>query len=130
MTEIFKTSTGQQYEIEIDDFGEEITVFKGGQKCGSISLKLFEGEERSGIPDSYKIIDLALGVAKGQGVGRRCLELHKEMFNAPLTAGRDEGSRSEDGSHLIDDGPGFIKRMRELGLVCRENNYDDRFDDE
>ena len=42
-----------------------------------------------------------------------------------LTAGSSHGEKPDDGSHLTGDGPGFIKKMREEGIVCREDNYDD-----
>ena len=127
---VFTSSTGRKYDIEIDDFGEEITVSINGQKCGSISLEFHDGDERSGIPDFYKITYLALDACKGQGVGQKCLELHKRTFETILTAGRSDVSRSEDATHLIDDGPGFIENMRKKGIVCRENDYNDSFDDE
>jgi len=119
----FTSKTGQQYTIDVGD-GSEITVYKNGKKCGAISLSYREGDGMT-IPDSYHITNLGLDACKGEGVGRRCLELHKEEFGAPLTAGTVDGKQRGDGSHLTGDGPGFIEKMRKYGIVCRERNYDD-----
>jgi hypothetical protein len=119
----FITQSGQQYDIDVTD-GSEILVTKNGEKCGSIVLSYREGDGQM-IPDTYHITNLGLEDCKGQGVGRRCLELHKENFGEPLTAGSSHSGKQDDGSHLTGDGPGFIEKMREEGIVCRERNYDD-----
>jgi hypothetical protein len=40
----FLASDGQTYQIQIDDFGDEINVLFQGGKKGSISLRLIEGD--------------------------------------------------------------------------------------
>lgn len=119
-TTLFTSKSGQQYEIDVTD-GSEILVTKDGKKCGSILLSYRECDDA----DYYHITNLGLEGCKGQGVGRQCLKLHKEMFGAPLTAGSSHSGKQDDGSHLTGDGPGFIEKMREEGIVCRERNYDD-----
>ena len=120
MTTSFTSKSGQQYDIDVTD-GSEILVTKDGKKCGSILLSYRDCDG----DDYYHITNLGLEGCKGQGVGRQCLKLHKEMFGLPLTAGSDHNGKQDDGSHLTGDGPGFIKKMREEGIVCRERNYDD-----
>ena len=119
-TTLFTSKSGQQYEIDVTD-GSEILVTKDGEKCGSILLSYRECDDA----DYYRITNLGLEGCKGQGVGRQCLKLHKEMFDAPLTAGSSHSGKQDDGSHLTGDGPGLIKKMREEGIVCRERNYDE-----
>jgi len=119
-TTSFTSKSGQQYEIDVTD-GSEILVTKDGKKCGSILLSCRECDDA----DYYHITNLGLEGCKGEGVGRQCLKLHKEMFDAPLTAGSSHSGKQDDGSHLTGDGPGFIKKMREEGIVCRERNYDE-----
>lgn len=114
---------GLSYTIRIDDEGEEITVERDGKKLGSISLAFHAGEDLAGSRDHYHITDLSLEQCKGQGIGRRCLELHKEEFDFPLTAGVADRGEAPDGSHLIGDGAPFISRMREEKLVCRPAGY-------
>jgi len=128
----FLASDGQTYQIQIDDFGDEINVLFQGEKKGSISLRLIEGDLPY-PPDVYHITHLALDSCSHRGIGRRCLQFHRELFDAPITAGSNNGTRCEDGSHLTGDGPGFIARMKAEGIVCDDDDrseYDsDRFDD-
>lgn len=119
-TILFTSKSGQQYDIDVTD-GSEILVTKDGKKCGSILLSCRECDDA----DHYHIANLGLEGCKRQGVGRQCLKLHKEIFGAPLTAGSSHSGKQDDGSHLTGDGPGFIEKMREEGIVCRERNYDD-----
>jgi len=114
-SEIFKAKNGREYRIEIDD-GDEISVWLDDVKKGMISLRWIEGPEDAGS-DYYHITHLALDACKGQGVGRRCLQFHQEVFDAAITAGNAHDGQMGDGSHLTGDGPGFIAKMRAEGLV-------------
>ena len=125
--ETFVARNGLSYTISVDDFGEEICVSLGGETCGSISLRYIEGDYPH-LPDIYHITHLALDSCAKVGIGRRCLQLHKEIFDSPLSAGTNNGTTSEDGSHLTGDGPGFIAKMRREGIVVSDDSYDDRFD--
>lgn len=117
----FKAKNGKVYKIKINDFGEEITVYLGDDKQGSISLTSIE------MPNStnelFRITNLSLEKCKRHGVGTSCLKFHKKSFNSTLTAGSSDGQKCNDGSHLTADGVPFIERMRELGIV--EPEYDD-----
>lgn len=118
--EDFTTKGGDLYTIEIDMSGEEITVYRDCIQKGCISLHLIEGDFPR-IPDTYHITNLALNECKGQGIGRRCLQFHAELFDSPITAGPNDGSRPDDGRYLIDDGLGFVAKMRSEGIVCSDN---------
>ena len=123
----FTTNDGVAVEISIDDEGEIIIVSLNGDELGTISLIAKEEEIGYEIQEHYYISDLSLEKCKGQGIGRACLKFHIESFGEPLTA--DSSSpfnthKNEDGSHLIGDGPGFIQKMREEGIVCRHGDED------
>jgi hypothetical protein len=112
---------GESYSIEIDDSGCEIKVYKGDRCLGGITLSCHEEDlGNHDYFDVYTITHMDLGESTRNGLGRKCLELHKEKFQAPILAGPNDGSKPEDGSYLIDDGPGFIEKMREEGIVCRD----------
>ncbi|MDO8312125.1 MAG: hypothetical protein Q7T25_09310 [Sideroxyarcus sp.] len=125
-TEIFKAKNGKEYLIKIDD-EEEISVWLDNVKKGTISLRLIEGAQDF-KPNYCHITHLALDDCQGQGIGRRCLQLHRELFNIPITAGNAHDGQMDDGSHLTGNGPGFILKMREEGLVvddADEGYYND-----
>lgn len=127
----FTATDGKTYEISVDDSGEEIRVIFAGVTVGTISLRLIEGDPPH-QPDIYHITHLALEECSHRGIGRCCLELHRMIFDSPLTAGADNGTTSEDGSHLTGDGPGFIAKMRTAGIVhslTRCEDYYDRYDE-
>lgn len=118
-TKKITAKNGEKFSINIDDFGEEITVTYHGNEVGTIGLSLFPGEFNH--PDHYHITHLALDRCSSLGIGRQCLIFHRECFDACITAGSNDGSRSDDGSHLTGSGPGFIQKMREEGLVAKES---------
>lgn len=119
-TKIFTSSkTGRTFEISIDDDGQEIEVTEGGRGVGTISLQKVGGP-MDWSADHYFITYLGLEQCRAQGVGTQCLLFHREQFQAPLIAARDDfvEAPDRDGWHLTGDGVPFIARMRELGIVC------------
>ncbi|MDE2175082.1 MAG: hypothetical protein KGJ54_07325 [Betaproteobacteria bacterium] len=113
----FSATDGKTYSIAIDDFGIEIHISFNGVNVGKISLRFIEGAASDGSDNVYHITSLALDKCRQKGIGRRCLQLHRELFGTILTAGNDNGTTSDDGSHLTGDGPGFIAKMRSEGIV-------------
>lgn len=116
---------GPIYRLEIDDTGEQITVSKLTlELVGSISLRYIDDDEDASNQGCFHITNLSLDACKKQGVGRACLEYHRELFSSTITAGTADGNSSEDGSHLTGDGVAFIAKMRKEGIVQKERNYD------
>ncbi len=114
----FTARDGRTYVIALSDDGEEISVQLDGARLGQISLRFVEGSDNDN--HWYHITHLELDRCKGCGIGTRCLQFHVEVYGCTLTAGRNDGFSSEDGSHLTGDGPGFIAKMREKGIVSAE----------
>lgn len=100
-------------------FGEDISVTYDGDEVGTIGLNFVIGEFNT--PDYYHITHLALDGCSNLGIGRQCLIFHHECFDAVITAGSNDGSKADDGSHLTGKGPGFIQKMRDEGLVAKES---------
>jgi len=124
----FIAKDGKTYQIKIEDDGVQISVHLESEQLGSIDLSIKEEgeEEKGGCYEYYHITNLSLDKCKFKGIGRECLIFHKESFDAPITAGKSDGSKSEDGSYLTGDGVGFINKMREEGIVEPSNDYDSR----
>lgn len=114
----FKAKDGAVYTISIDDEGQCIEVVKGGEKLGHITLEFRCDWPIE--PEHYYINDLALDKCKGKGIGEAALIYHRECFDLPIVAAKNRGPNLNDGSHLIDDGVPFIRRMREKGIICPE----------
>ncbi|WP_248767869.1 hypothetical protein [Pseudomonas sp. MWU12-2345] len=111
----FYAADGKIYTITIDDEGEDISVTRDGKNLGKIRLEYREDGDGSAY---YHITHLALEACKRLGIGQRCLEIHKEAFCEPLTAGTSALGQFDDGSHLTGDGPAFIAKMRKKGIVA------------
>lgn len=119
----FRAKDGNSYTIKIDDEGERIEVSLQGVSHGHILL-----EHRCDPPiepEHFYINDLALNKCRGKGLGEAALLFHIDQFDVPIVAAREHGPKREDGSHLIDDGVPFIRRMREKGIVCPEREERD-----
>jgi len=110
------TACGEIYEIEIDEDTHRIHVGKAGKRVGTIDLD--EREDDFSGEVYFHICHLALDACKGRGIGQACLEFHKEIYDAPLTASRPNSGELPDGSHLTGDGVPFIARMRTKGIVA------------
>lgn len=124
----FVAKDGKTYVIEIDDFGEDITVLHQGQSIGTITLAQREAQDGHGTRIYYHLVNLSLDKCSGLGIGRHCLELHRQEFDAPITAENVNGPKKEDGSHLTGNGPGFVTRMRALGIVAKTDDSWDWYD--
>lgn len=131
-TKEFKIKTGEVVTISIDDDGENIIVHnQSGIKIGKIELAKHEQDDDYTSYEWYKITWMFLDAAGNkythQGIGRECLKWHKEIYMLPITAAEDNGQTYDDGSHLTGDAPGFIRKMREEGIVVKtsDSNYDE-----
>ena len=95
----------------MDEDGERISVRLENKHQGSIELRMDEH-------NVYCITLLALDAVKRRGLGKACLEFHKEVFGAPITANDPaDPTPRDDGGHLTGDGPNFVMAMAKLGLL-------------
>lgn len=120
-TDYFSASDNCTYRIDIDAEGELIRVSYKSKFVGSILLRRLE-VELPHLKDYFYITNLSLDQCKHKGIGRKCLQLHKDIFDSPITASDSYGDRSDDGSHLTGDGPPFIARMIQEGIVIGHEN--------
>lgn len=118
----FTSNKNLQVVIELSEDGEEITVLIENKRIGEIYLSEINNNH---CLQNYYIRFLGLDKCKGQGIGRECLKFHKEYFGCPLTAASNDGIKQDDGSHLVNDGAGFIEKMRQEGIVEKDTAYDD-----
>jgi len=111
--------SGEVVTISIDVGGTEICVRNSrGEQIGRIELDSREdprGREEFFLTWAY--LDMKGEQYKRQGIGREALKFHREMFGSPIHAQSDDGLTRDDGSHLIQDAPGFVAAMRNEGLI-------------
>lgn len=119
MKKFFVAKDKKEYVILIDDEGERISVEFNGDELGYMILKYVESSCQ-GPPEHYYIVELEMSKCKGVGLGEASLKFHKEIFSLPIVAAEEGSNKLSDGSHLIDDGIPFVRRMRDKGIVCPE----------
>ena len=118
LVEIFTTKDGRKVEIWIDDDGEGILVkSQCGSEVGRFELSLRENCNTSYYYITWMYLNLKDSSYTNQGIGRAALEFHRKVFNMPILAAENDGHAKQDGSHLTQDAPAFVGRMRELGII-------------
>lgn len=94
-------------------------------RIGSIEFEQYEEGSRSHTVAYSKVMHMDLGDCGRrflkQGIGTEILKIKETMEHLPIIFGNDDGTKSEDGSHLIDDGlpfaRAFNKKRKPNGFV-------------
>ena len=122
MKETFRLDDKRSVDITVDEFDYAVAVTdtEDGKLVGEMEFRLIEGPG-DGLGDELKLTSAYLDKSgpeyKGQGIGRRCLQLVRAASGLEITADEFDGQRQDDGSHLTGDAPGFVATMREEGLI-------------
>jgi len=110
----YKISDNENVTIAIDEDKISIIVFtKSGEKIGNINLV----EVDNGFYITWMYLDQLSSKYKHKGIGQACLEFFSEVYGMPIFAAQDDGHKKSDGSHLTEDAPAFISKMRTKGVV-------------
>jgi len=121
LTQRCRLSDGRLVDIEIDDTGLEITVTAvDGPKLGSIELRATKSGH---YYLTWMYLDQDGGAFKRCGIGRQALKFHNESFGSLFTAAPNDGRQRDDRSHLTGDARGFIRKMKDEGLVLPSDPY-------
>jgi len=121
LTQRCRLSDGRLVDIEIDDTGLEITVTAvNGPKLGSVELRATKSGHYYLM---WMYLDQDGGAFKRCGIGRQALKFHNESFGSLFTAAPNDGRQRDDRSHLTGDARGFIRKMRDEGLVLPSEPY-------
>jgi hypothetical protein len=119
---MYNMKNGKEFTVEYDD---NLCIAKAyhidGTEIGSFQFREIEAGYE--VYQSLHITHMGLCI-RGQGIGETILRHILDTTDIrSISAGEDDGIPREDGSHLIDGGIGFIKKMREKGLVTPSMIY-------
>lgn len=116
-------ATGEEIRLIADDPDEITRVVAINSQNQEIGEIRFSCEEYNRQGDKLLLIT-NLGLNKlgpdytRKGIGEAILRMINEHTDLPIVARCSlPGIKREDGSQLIDIGPSFVAKMRELGLV-------------
>jgi hypothetical protein len=126
---------GRVVTFEIEEDGTEIRVLTAaGKSIGRFEFKNMPDEDDDEIVYSKSTepwVKLMLMDLEGEncsylyaGIGPMCLEVYTDLFDLPISAARFDQPDIGDGSHLVGDGPAFVRKMIDAGLL-QDNNEDE-----
>lgn len=114
----YRMNDGREVIITVDDWECEVTVMtRDGKKIGSVQLERIKDDHTEYAKLTWIYMDLFDDTYKGNGLGRECLNFFKEVTGLDIAAEYHDGIRKDDGSHLTQDAPGFVAKMREEGII-------------
>lgn len=121
----FVTENGEKLSVEYEDFHVTVTN-QDGVEVGQFTFR--EIEVPSGCSSDFylHLCHMELGQYKAQGLGRFCLEVARDESGMEIGASDpNDHEKKDDGSHLVGDGPGFVRKMQKEGLIAGGNRPDD-----
>lgn len=116
-TRVYRVLDGEEVTMELDDYNYEIEI-KDSDNSSVGGINFNETEEGSGeYMITWMYMDLNDKKYKGLGLGEEAVRFFKEYVGGVITARDNDGMRQDDGSHLTQDAPGFVDKMRRIGLI-------------
>jgi len=114
----FATKNGEKLSVEYDDC--QVTVKnEDGVEVGQFMFRDIEVPNGYGSNIYLHLCHMELSQYKGQGLGRFCLKVARDESGMVIGASDpNDHEKKDDGSHLIGDGPGFVRKMQEEGLIA------------
>jgi hypothetical protein len=122
----FVTKNEEKLSVEYDHC--QVTVQnEDGEEVGQFMFREIEVPNGYGSDFYLHLCHMDLPHHKGQGLGRFCLKVARDESGMVIAASDpNDQEKKDDGSHLIGDGPGFVRKMQEEGLIVGgEGPYDE-----
>lgn len=117
---------GRKVFIVLDEDSMDVAeVFDvDGQPIGAFNFRYVEGPEDGDYCHhlTWQYLDAQPGYSRC-GIGELILRKAIEGWGTTIIANDDDGLRDSTGGHLVGDGPAFVARMREKGLIAK-STYD------
>ena len=116
----YQLEDGRCITIDVSDDSRIKITDKQNTEIGAIELSYVD-YELPGTSSSYKItwmyLDLKDNSYTKKGIGRQALIFFQEIYGMPITASENDGLKKDDGSHLTQNAPYFVEKMRDEGTI-------------
>ena len=109
-THDFIDNQNRNITLQFDDSYDDIQAYCGDVHIGGILFNLVEDECSSYL----KVINMYLDKVpkfKRSGIGSYIIKFVEGNLGYRVTFGSNDGSSTEDGSHLTGDGPAFARSI-------------------
>jgi hypothetical protein len=118
VAEEFTCKNGKKVRIEVDcDYTARVTD-ENGTEIGRLEFRQIEEPGGEYLKLCWAYMDLTGNDYKHQGIGRECLKRVRDASGMEIVANDHDGHRQDDGSHLTQDAPEFVRRMQDEGLIA------------
>ncbi|UOQ75156.1 hypothetical protein [Hymenobacter cellulosilyticus] len=114
----YQIRDGRIITLVYDDWDYSIRFKENNQYIGDEFRFIDEDVDEDGIGngESYLLARMYSPVPKS-GLGREAVKFFIDMTGARIYARPNDGQTRDDGSHLTEDAPGFVERMRGEHLI-------------
>jgi hypothetical protein len=119
----YRCKDGRAVRIYIDDESDFLTSVRDsdGSEIGRFEFDRIDDLNGDYLKLRWAYLDLIGSSYLRQGIGRECLKRVKEFSDLAIVAEDHDGAQRDDGSHLTNDAPGFVARMRREHLIARSD---------
>ena len=123
----YRCKDGREVRISIDDESDFLTTVRDGdgREIGRFEFDWIDGLNGDYLKLRWAYLDLIDSSYLRQGIGRECLTRVKEFSDLAIVTEDHDGVQREDGSHLTNDAPGFVARMRREHLIVGSDGDDE-----
>ena len=115
ISKIITLNNGQVVELRLSEDWEEITFYQNNVKikdCEFEFYDLYEDQTVYLLKRMYSPSHI-----KRQGLGEEVLRFFKDETDAIIVTRKFDGIVQSDGSHLTENAPNFVKKMKNLKLI-------------
>ena len=116
----YRCKDGRDVHIYIDDEMDFLTTIRDGEgrEIGRFEFDWIDDLDGDYLKLRWAYLDVIDSSYRCKGIGRECLKRVKEFSGFEIVAEDHDGVQRDDGSHLTNDAPGFVARMRRERLIA------------
>lgn len=115
-TRDIQIKNGETVTLKIDDHEHTVTALNGSnQEIGSLEFSNVDDFDKYKLRWMY--LDKLGNQYKKMGIGTAAILFDKDFFDCAVYADYNDGIPKDDGSHLTQDAPSFVGKLRDQGII-------------
>lgn len=118
MKKTFTTNKGKNIYIEIDEVDfVAIATDLSGNEIGRFKFNYHESDHNDCLKLVWAYLNKQGDAYLRSGIGRECIKRMTEYTDYSICVSKDDGQPKDDGSHLTQDAPAFVRQLKADGLL-------------